>query len=128
MSSLYVIRRCLSGNREGWQLPGLGAVRTPRGGRQGLAARAHPPQPGAGQATGQLGQPQPWASGTSLGMGTEHQPAGGPSLTRPVGRAAVGLKTASYGLAGAGTDAPGGWNGVLGHGQGGGSPRGVKGH
>jgi len=47
-----------------WDLPGLA--------RLDMAARACPPQPGPGQAGRQPGQTQPWASGTSLVMGTEH--------------------------------------------------------
>lgn len=86
---------------------------------QDQAARSCSPQPGAGQARAHLGQPQPWVSGTSLGMRSECQPAGGHSLAGPMERAVVGLEMASYSPTGARTEGPRVWNGVLGHGQGG---------
>lgn len=56
---------------------------------------------------------------------------GGPSSAGSMAgqdRAVVGLEMAAYGLSGAGTDGPRVWHGVLGHGQGQGSPRGGQGH
>lgn len=73
---------------------GQGCQGLPEAAGQSLAAGDCPSQPG---------QAQPWASGTILGMGTGWR-WDGPGQ----------VETVSYGLTGAGTDGPGGWNGVLG--------------
>lgn len=66
------------------------------------------------------------ATGTGMGRGQAGLSAkwGGPNSAGPMDRqdrAVAGLETASCGLSGAGTDGPGGWNGVLGCGRAGGA-------
>jgi len=108
---------------------------TPPGGSgQGLAARDHPTAPARSRAGGALGQPPPPASGSSLGMGmgwgqARTRARGWAWLSEAHGWAGQGCGELQTGPAvaslGQGLAAPGGWHGVLGHGQGVGSSGGL---